>query len=101
MNKLKEAEKPRKLKRVPFTFVPGGRNQDVSIKEELWQETLQELQAARFTTVEAAIEAVVEQVTRRMSLNESNTPGIRAFLTDLLSTDAGIRAELEEIFKIR
>ncbi|MDC0357832.1 hypothetical protein OAO01_03380 [Oligoflexia bacterium] len=61
---------------------------------ELWEGSVQELQAMHFATEEVAVHAVIDKVVAKLGIDEKQDPKVRGFLYDLLTLDPEIMEEL-------
>ncbi|MCB0310168.1 MAG: hypothetical protein KDD42_02965 [Bdellovibrionales bacterium] len=77
----------------------SGTEQAVS-QEEFWREEIDSLQSQSFATLDHAIESLVQRVIKRLSPNSSDGDQMRQFLVDLIETDEGLKAELQELLVI-
>ena len=67
--------------------------------EQFWQQELSALTAASFTSVEAAIDSVIERVLKRIDPGGGEQK-LRTFLRTVLSTDPSICDQLRRSLRI-
>ena len=84
--------------------VPGERNANQAERKDLrdfWQEEIEALQQGSFSSIDQAIEVLVDRVLERMKSDKHGIQGEREFVIDFLKTDAEIVEELQRILQLK
>lgn len=77
-----------------------GRDPEILASREFWQEQIDSLVGREFPSVDAAIEAIVEQVLNVIAPGEKHDPEEREMLHTLLATDPEFAEDLKNVLKI-
>jgi hypothetical protein len=100
--KEKRTEKGRNNKPTAQKILPQDRREQSpeASQEDYWNEAVQNLQEMRFSTLDEAINAVIDKVVERVGGADASNPDLRQFLFDLLDTDPGIKEQLESVLQV-
>lgn len=77
-----------------------GRDPEILASREFWQEQIDNLVGREFPSVDAAIEAIVDQVLNVIAPGEKHDPEEREMLHTLLATDPEFAEDLKNVLKI-
>lgn len=102
MNKPKRAATARKpiVKKGSPKSKPQGRDPAVLAEREFWQEQIDNLVGRDFPSLEAAIDAIVNQVLNVIAPGEKHSPEEKEMLHALLVTDPDFSEDLKNVLKI-
>lgn len=94
-----EQEKAASSKRTTKVPAPAQR---VSAVEQVWRNTVIDLQAREFATLDEALETIVEAVVKRTGLTgKPDVDETRRFVFEMLATDPGIVKEIRACLRIK
>lgn len=99
-----------KAKRTPIARKPTvhkgntkpqrGQDPEILARREFWQEQIDNLAGREFPSLDAAIDAIVEEVLNVIAPGEKHDPEEREMLHTLLSTDPEFSEDLKNVLKI-
>jgi hypothetical protein len=103
MNKPKRVTAARKpvVKKSTPKSKPRGLDPKVLAEREFWQKQIDNLVGREFVSLDAAIEAIVDEVLNVIAPGEKHDPEERAMLQTLLVTDPDFSEDLRNVLKIK
>lgn len=79
----------------------SAQDEVVIARRQLWQDSIHELRSQEFSSMESAVDAVIDKVLEKAAATVEDKTDLKSFLSLLFVTDPEITEELEQVLRIK